>query len=150
MDTHIASSPDLEPEGASFSARLPGEPDPGVHPPVDSPTPETDTASSLATPRNKNRRVLLAGVAIAGVGLAAGGAFVFSPYNHIVPVPAKLAATVQQLEQQARIRSEKLLAPSASLANVSLPERPSSVIVPKYEPKPREQESRRAPGDAPR
>ncbi len=135
MDTHFEASPDLDRHDAPLSARLPDEPD-------------LDTADAGgAVPREKlapvesvrarkpGRGALLAGAAIVGVCVIAGGVFVLSPYNHLVPVPAKVAAVVHNVAQEAGIKLERPLAPSASLASVALPDRPNTVVVPKYVPK---------------
>lgn len=135
MDTHFEASPDLDRHDAPLSARLPDEPD-------------LDTADAGgAVPREKlapvesvrarkpGRGALLAGAAIVGVCVIAGGVFVLSPYNHLVPVPAKVAAVVHNVAQEAGIKLERPLAPSASLASVALPDRPNTVAVPKYVPK---------------
>ena len=136
MDTHISPNPallDEDDRGAARRARLPGEPD------ANSPTP-TEAAPLHADPRppppapvrHKGRNRLLLGVAMIALATAGGSVFVLSPYNHVVPVPPQVVATVRNLEARAGTGSDRPLAPSASLAGVSLPPAPKAVIQPKF------------------
>lgn len=137
MDTHIAPSPDLEEHGISPSARLPGEPDPDAEPPADR------ASETLATPPAKarargHRAAFLRGAAAVGVVAVAGGAFLLSRYDRAVPVPENTA--VHRVERSAGIDSDRPLAPSAALAGVEPPGRPSAVVLPRYTPPSREQD----------
>lgn len=136
MDRHISPNPahiDDDVRGAARRAQLPGEPD------AESP-PLTEAASLRADPRpappppakQKSRNGLLVGVAITALAAAAGSVFVLSPYNHVVPVPPQVMATVHTLEARTGIGGERPLAPSASLAAVKLPPAPKAVIEPKF------------------
>jgi hypothetical protein len=118
---------------APLTARLPGEPDPdalggdasgGVGEPL--------AGAPVSAKPKKRRLVLLAGVAAAGLVAAAGGAIVLSPYNHVIPVPNHVTAAVRQ------VAIEHPLALSARLTGA--PERPSSIVVPPYQPKSRDQD----------
>ncbi len=141
MDTHISSYPDLEPDPAGISAaRLPGE----AHE-VSASSADLDVGerlpSSAPKPARRRRGVLLAGVAIVAV-LAAGGAFLVSPYNTVYPLP-HLQASVNRATSNATHYAESalrpVLAPSASLAKVAVPTVPPPVRD-AYTPKPRDQE----------
>ena len=135
MDTHISPTPALSDEdgrGAARRVRLPGEPD------AASPMP-TEAAPLRANPRpaptaagDRGQNRLLLGVAMIALATAGGSVFVLSPYNHVVPVPPRVVATVRDLEARAGIGGDRLLAPSASLAGVSLPLAPKAVIQPKF------------------
>ncbi|MEO8715023.1 MAG: hypothetical protein ABI369_08415, partial [Acetobacteraceae bacterium] len=138
MDTHVTSAPELEPE-TGLSARLPGEPDPdalGSANPSDQPEP---LARAPTPPTARRRSGLLAGVAI-GVVMLAGGAFVLSPYNHLVPMPARVTTTVHHLAAQAGLGADKPFAPAASLARVQLPAQQSAIVTPRYQPQKSEQD----------
>lgn len=136
MDTHIAPSPDLD---APLSARLPGEPDPDTTVGPDGAAPREPLAStSVSAKPRKRRRALLAGVAVAAL-VVAGGAFLLSPLNTVIPVPPQVASTVRGIEKRAGLDPDRPLAPSAALAHVDLPERPATVVVPRYTPQPRNQ-----------
>ena len=138
MDTHIASSPDLDRHDLQLSARLPNEPD--LDDTVSAePAAREKLAPVQSAPRNKNRGILLGGVAVVAVLAVAGSAFVLSPYNNVVPVPARVAAAVHHIERDVGFKSEAPLAPAASLASVAMPQRPTSVEVPKYQARPREE-----------
>ena len=126
MDTNILTHPDIDPENIALCARLPGEL--GDIPHDDGgqnghPAPEAgERPPTSERPRPKLRGALLAGVA--GVALAVGaGVFLLSPYNHFYPVP-RLASTVRNAAASAGVRLPAVLAPSASLANVTLPPPP--------------------------
>ena len=122
MDTHISSYPDLEPNPAGISARLPGE----AHE-VSASSADLDVAerlpSSAPKPARRRRGVLLAGVAIVAV-VVAGGAFLVSPYNTVYPLPhlqASVNRATTNATHYAKSALRPVLAPSASLAKVSGP-----------------------------
>ena len=135
MDTHISPTPALSDEdgrGAARRVRLPGEPD------AASPMP-TEAAPLCANPRpaptaagDRGQNRLLLGVAMIALATAGGSVFVLSPYNHVVPVPPQVVATVRNLEARTGIGGDRPLAPSASLAAVKLPPAPKAVIEPKF------------------
>ena len=135
MDTHFEASPDLDRHDAPISARLPDEPDLDAADTGGAAPREKLAPVEPVRSRKPGRGGLLGGAAIVGVCVIAGGVFVFSPYNHVVPVPAKVAAAVHNVAQEAGIKPERPLAPSAALASVTLPDRPNAVVVPKYVPK---------------
>ena len=141
MDTHYAPTPEVEEPGINhgipFSARLPGEPDPdAVHGADPLSGPEPLTTPSVKPPRNGNRKIFLGGVAVVGVVVLAGGAFLLSTYNHVVPVPPKAAAAVHQADKNAGLDPNKPFAPAASLASVNRPDRPTTIVLPRYTPPP--------------
>lgn len=141
MDMHVAPSPEIDDRERVLSARLPGEPDPER--PVNPEAPgqsEKVAPEPAARPRKKGRVGLLSGVAIIGIVVVAGCAFVLSPYNHLFPVPRRVSSTVHDLAASAGINLDQPFAPSASLASVKLPPRPSAVVVPRYVPTPRDQD----------
>jgi hypothetical protein len=141
MDTHISSYPDLEPSPAGISAaRLPGEAHEPAGPPADTDVRER-LPSSAPKPVRRRRGILLAGVAVTAV-VVAGGAFLVSPYNTIFPLP-RLQASVSHATTGATHYAEAALrpivAPSASLAKVTVPPVPPPVRE-AYAPKPRDQQ----------
>jgi len=132
MDTHVSSNPALDGDmGPGLRARLPGEPEAELAAQPGTAPPRAESRPVSSSPPRR-RRWLLAGVAAVALLTAAGSAFVVSPYNHVVPVPRRVIATVQGLEAQAGIGFERPLAPSASLAGVKLPSVPRAVVAPKY------------------
>ncbi len=136
----IAALPEHEDRVVPLSARLPGEPDPDAPPTPDAGSPERLAISSReAQPKGKHR-LLLGGTAVVAVVALAGGAFLLSPYNHVVPVPKGIAAAVHQVANSAGIDTDRPLAPSASLAGIDLPSRPAAVVLPRYTPEPRDQD----------
>jgi hypothetical protein len=138
MDTHISPNPLFDNEGAVRCARLPGEPDPAAasHEQAAPLRADDPRPASSAPPRRNRRHRLLIGVAVIGFGAAGSGVFLVSPYNHVVPVPRQVMATVHRLEASAGINLESPLAPSASLARVNLPPAPRAVLEPRYVPQP--------------
>ena len=145
MDTHFAPAPEVEEHGINhgipISARLPGEPDPdAVHAADPLTGPEHLATPSAKSRRKGNRSALLGGVAVGGVLVLAGGAFLLSPYNHVVPVPPKVTAAVHRVEKSAGLDPSKPFAPAASLASVNPPARPGSIVMPRYSPPPRGQD----------
>lgn len=89
------------------------------------------TAAPLpaAPPRRRRRRALLASVAVLAV-TAAGGAFLLSPFNHVVPIDTgRLGAQVRQLAASVASGTPEtpVVAPAARLATASRPQarRPS-------------------------
>jgi hypothetical protein len=142
MDTNILTHPDIDPENIALCARLPGElgdiphDDGGQN---EHPAPEAgERPPTSERPRPKLPGALLAGVA--GVALAVGGCvFLLSPYNHIYPVP-RLASTVRNAAASAGVKLPAVLAPSASLANVTLPPAPPPATQDHYGAKSRQEE----------
>jgi hypothetical protein len=66
---------------------------------------------------------------------AGAGAFILSPYNHIVPVSAGVRTQVRQIATKAGVNLDASLAPSAGLARVEVPNRPTAEVVPSYQPR---------------
>lgn len=137
MDTHFATAPEVEEpgnnQGFPISARLPGEPDPdAVHGADPLCGPEPLATPSVEPPGSGKRKVLLGGAGVAGVAVFAVGAFVLSHFNHVVPAPPKVAAAVHHVDKSAGLEPNKPLAPAASLASVDLPDRPKSIVLPRY------------------
>jgi hypothetical protein len=143
MDTNILTHPDIDPENIALSARLPGElgtipHDDGIH--NEHPAPEVDERLPTSeSARSKRRGTLLAGVAAASVLAVGAGAFLLSPYNHFYPVP-RVASTVRTAATAAGVKLPAVLAPSASLANVTLPPAAPPATRDHYAAKPREDE----------
>jgi hypothetical protein len=143
MDTNILTHPDIDPENIALNARLPGEL--GTIPHDDSiqnEHPATEADERLPTSestRSKRRGTLLAGVAAASVLAVGAGVFLLSPYNHVYPVP-RLASTVRNAATSAGVKLPAVLAPSASLANVTLPPAAPPATRDHYAAKPREDE----------
>jgi hypothetical protein len=121
MSAHLPDEVD-EPNAASAGV---GGLEPGERLPLSAPKPV-----------RRRRGLLLAGVAVAAV--AAGGAFLVSPYNKIYPVPG-LRASATGVAREAQGPLRPVLAPSASLAKVSVPA-PAPAMREPYAPKPRDQE----------
>src|SRR5271165_1177495 len=92
------------------TARLPGEPEAAEE--IEASEPEAQQPPRRA--RRVDRKVLLAGVAVGA--LVAGAGFLVSPYNHVVPLPARVRAAASLVWNR-----QPLLAPSAELAQVTLP-----------------------------
>ena len=128
MDTHITPNPGSHRSEPVFTAALPEElreasvaaggvpPDPAVlagKQPLTSPV--------QPRPRRGYRTALLAAAAVVVVVVGVGGAvFLVSPYNQMYPVP-QLASAVRNLAGEASPAKPVVLAPSASLADVSAP-----------------------------
>ena len=139
MDTHTAPSADHEAHGIPLSARLPGEPEPEALPRGgNAPASERLATSSNGPRARRHRKLLLGGGAVVGACVVAGGAFLLSPFNPVVPVPPQ-AAAAREVAKSAGADANQPLAPSAALAGIALPSRPSAVILPRYTPPPRDQ-----------
>ena len=143
MDTNILTHPDIDPENIALSARLPGElgtipHDDGIQ--NEHPAPEAgERLPTSESTRTKRRGTLLAGIAAASVVAVGAGVFLLSPYNHVYPVP-RLASTVRNAATSAGVKLPAVLAPSASLANVTLPPAAPPATRDHYAAKPREDE----------
>jgi len=98
MDTHVTTSPVFD-NSPTLRARLPGEPDEGVSAEEAHPALHADRREA-PPPARKNRRRLLAGVAIVALVAIAGGGFLASPYNTVVPVPPALKLTAGHVEMR--------------------------------------------------
>jgi hypothetical protein len=147
MDTHVTAHPTIESETAASRARLPGEPeeaplvservgvdDAGVAD-ADGPmaTPGVDPGERPATsapPQSRRRQRLLAGAAVVALAAAGASAFLISPYNHVYPSP-RMASVVRDAAASAGIQIPAgIVAPSAKLADVALPQRVPIVHAP--------------------
>jgi len=143
MDTNILTHPDIDPESIGLSARLPGEQ--GELPPADGvqnlqPAPEADEhRPSPQRAKSKRPNTLLVGAAAGAVAAVGAGVFLLSPYNHFYPVP-RLTSTVRNAPGSAGVKPPAVLAPSASLANVTLPPAAPPATRDHYAPKPRPEE----------
>jgi hypothetical protein len=135
MDTHISTDPFIETAITGITARLPGEADGPQPQPGESGAP--DTLPAAAPKLTRRHHTLMTGAAVAAVAVASAGAFVLSPYNHLFPVPF-LQSSVNSAGNSPESRRHPILAPSASLANVSVPPVPP-VTNETYTPKPRQQ-----------
>ena len=93
MDTHVTTGPVLD-DSPTLRARLPGEPDDGVSAGGAVPPLHAEKHEAPSPPARKRRSGLLSGFAIIAVVVIAGGGFLVSPYDTVVPVPPamKLAA----------------------------------------------------------
>ncbi|MBN8925232.1 MAG: hypothetical protein J0H19_01260 [Rhodospirillales bacterium] len=96
MDTHIAGDPTLD-NASTLRPRLPGEPEPGFEEALPDPPLRAGgrtVSPTQSAPRSRHRGALLSGVALLGVVVMVGGAFLVSPYNKVVPIPrgVRLAA----------------------------------------------------------
>lgn len=126
MDTHLdnrlntsslpemASQPQaiLPGEGAQHAAALGISVDPDGRP----------AGASRTKPRRRGRTVLLATAAVLVVSVA-GGAFLLSPYNHLVPVnTARIEAQARQIAASAGITLPAVVAPASRLATAPRPE----------------------------
>lgn len=92
MDTHIATDPAID-EAPQLRARLPGEPDPGHGETLSDPPLRAGARTApppSPAPRRRRRVGLLSSVAVLGIVVLAGGGFLLSPYNTVVPVPANV------------------------------------------------------------
>jgi hypothetical protein len=144
MDPHFAPHPEPDDRAAPMSARLPEEPleaeEPGNADEAALAAPAADERLvRAAPPARKRRQSLLFGVAVVALVIAGAGAFLVSPYNHVVPMPG-MTRTVRHLAATAGISLPAPLAPSASLASVDLPPAPNAVIRPKFRPRPPDQQ----------
>ncbi len=118
MDSNITSLPS-EPHldaAAHPRASLPGEAVHPVHPHLDTdPLGRPDTPAAPRSHR-RGRSLLLASVALLSL-VAAGGVFLVSPYNTLLPVDtARLGAEARQLAASAGISLPPVVAPAAKLA----------------------------------
>src|SRR5271165_5146104 len=112
MNLRVASD-SVVAEAPLVTARLPGEPEEAEE--IEASEPEEPEAQQPPRrARRVNRKVLLAGVAVGA--LVAGVGFLISPYNHVVPMPARVRAAASLVWNR-----QPLLAPSAELAQVTLP-----------------------------
>src|SRR5271157_2045474 len=112
MNMHVASD-SIVAEEPLVTARLPGEPEEAEE--IEASEPEKPEAQQPPRrARRVNRKILLAGVAVGA--LVAGVGFLISPYNHAVPLPAPVRAAASLVWNR-----PPLLAPSAELAQVTLP-----------------------------
>src|SRR5271166_713417 len=112
MNTRVASD-SVVAEAPLVTARLPGEPEEAEEiEPSEPEEPEAQQPPRRA--RRVNRKGLLAGVAVGA--LVAGVGFLVSPYNRVVPLPARVRAAASLVWNR-----QPLLAPSAELAQVTLP-----------------------------
>jgi hypothetical protein len=147
MDTHVIAHPTIESETTASRARLPGEPeeaplvservgvdDAGVAD-TDGPmaTPGVDPGDRPATsapPKLRRRQRLLAGAAVVAVAAAGASAFLISPYNHVYPSP-RMAAALRVAVASGGIQIPPgIVAPSAKLADVAVPQRVPIVHAP--------------------
>ena len=135
MDTHIAPPPELADYRSEPTARVPGEPDLDAASAQRQPRPGDKTEQTTPAPPSRERRrsSLLGGVAIAVLVTAGTGAFILSPYNHIVPVSAGVRTQVRQIAAKAGVNLDTPLAPSAGLARVAVPNRPIAEVRPSYQ-----------------
>ena len=134
MDTHIAPQPALEPEDTAF-ARLPGETETPLHPESGLEHLAPESGERLPTSKrasSKRHGLVLAGGAVLVVGV---GVFLVSPFNHVQPMP-RFAASVRDT---VGLKPPAVLAPSASLAKVTLPPTPAASRS-EYAAAPRDQE----------
>ncbi len=118
MDTNITSFPPGQHLDAAVHPRasLPGEAAPQVHPRLEADPTDRPDASAAPRSRRRGRSMLLASVALLSV-VAAGGAFLVSPYNTLMPVDAaQLGAQARQLAASAGIALPPVVAPAAKLA----------------------------------
>src|SRR5271157_4710279 len=109
MNSRVASD-SIVAEEPLVTARLPGEPEEAEA----SEPEEPEAQQPPRRARRVNRKGLLAGVAVGA--LVAGAGFLVSPYNHVVPMPARVRAAASLVWNR-----QPLLAPSAELARVTLP-----------------------------
>ena len=118
MDTNVTSLPS-EPHldaAAHSRASLPGEAVHQAHPQMEADGTSHPNTPAAPRPRRRGRSVLLAGVALLSLA-AAGGAFLLSPYNTLVPVDtARLAVQARQLAASAGVPIPPVVAPAAKLA----------------------------------
>ena len=117
MDTHILTAPGTLASGseAAPEACLPGE---GAPPLAAGP----DERSRASVPSRRRRGALLTTSCIVVAALAAGGVFLISPYNHIVPIhTARLPSAARQVAASGGFSPEVPLAPAATLATAPLP-----------------------------
>ena len=140
MDTHVATHPDIEPSTAEMSARLPGEMDDAT-PNLGEIGPGERLPSSTRNGKRRRRGPLLASVGLVALAVA-GGVFLLSPYNKVYPLP-RLQASVNNAANKAAHYAQAtfppILAPSASLAKITVPPTPPAVRD-SYTPKPRDQQ----------
>ena len=107
------------------------------------PEPPTEPAverAVLVKPRRRRRKVLFATVSVLGLA-AVTGAFLFSPYNHVIPInTARLEDQARHLAGMAGLMdappTTPIVAPAAKLAS-SAP-RPDATPLYRQPPKPRE------------
>ncbi len=121
MDTNVTSLPS-EPDvdaAAHPRASLPGETVHQAHPQLDADRTSHPDTPAAPRSRRRGRSVLLAGVALLSLA-AAGGAFLLSPYNTLVPVDAaRLGMQARQLAASAGVPIPPVVAPAAKLATAT-------------------------------
>jgi len=122
MDTHIAGDP--APDNAStLRARLPGEPEPGfeeVLPDAPLRAGERTVPPLQSAPRSRRRGALLSSVALLGVAVMVGGAFLVSPYNKVVPIPRGVRLAALHAETQVALLWHHTMAGSKQRADGSM------------------------------
>jgi len=118
MDSNITSLP-AEPHldaAAHPRASLPGEAVHPVHPHLDTDPMAHSEVPAAPRSHRRGRSMLLASVALLSL-VAAGGVFLVSPYNTLLPVDtARLGAQARQLAASAGISLPPVVAPAAKLA----------------------------------
>jgi hypothetical protein len=131
MDTHIAE-PTLG-DHRAFQARLPGEPDSSSA--AEPLRAEARPASGSAKGTRKSG--LLSGVAIIAVVVIAGGGFLVSPFNTVIPVPPTFHLFQKQQNSVARssvVAMNKKVAPPASGHSAPSPAHTAASPVPAAQP----------------
>ncbi len=126
MDTHLDARLNAPaPDTASWTqASLPGEgrePGHATAPGIAADPNGRPTPAAPARRRRRGRTILLGTTAVLLVA-AVGGAFLLSPYNHLVPVDAaRIEVQVRHLAAAAGIPVPPVVAPAASLATAPRP-----------------------------
>jgi len=119
MDTHILNTPETLASGSELApeACLPGEGAPPL-------AAGQDERPRSSIPRRRRRGALLTTSSIAVVALAAGGVFLISPYNHIVPIHAPhVQSAARHVAASVDLPPAGPLAPAATLATAPLPKK---------------------------
>ena len=140
MDTHIPTLSADDPLAKVSHAGLAAEASQRQAPLPEPPTETAVERAVLVKPRRRRRKFLYATVSVLGLA-AVTGAFLFSPYNHVLPInTARLEDQARHLAGMAGLMdappTTPIVAPAAKLAS-SAP-RPDATPLYRQPPKPRE------------
>jgi len=127
MDSQtLAASGEFGDMAPAPEARLPGETEPAI-----APAPDDRIGGAPAKPQ-RSRTTMLAAASAGAVAVIAGGVFLVSPYNRIVPLAPGVQAAASQAAAAVGLNWPAPLAPAAKLATAPLPQQPPE---PPHKPK---------------
>ena len=127
MDSQtLAASGEFGGTAPAPEASLVGETEPAI-----APAPDDRIGGAPAKPQ-RSRTTMLAAASAGAVAVIAGGVFLVSPYNRIVPLAPGVQAAASQAAAAVGLNWPAPLAPAAKLATAPLPQQPPE---PPHKPK---------------